>query len=171
LEIAGGSQLTDARILAASAACSKPGASERRRATTPVSKEEIRWAFSAIAAASAYASSCRPLRSQLTARVNPRLRESRFRAPIETRLPSCSRPSRTSPSGGCKKRPSLTPAARDGQTCRRSGRKNDCGAVEQKNRVNRKSESGPPRLANERMFAAAPSNKRMGSSVSWSGSR
>ena len=41
--------------------------------------------------------------------------------PTHTRLPSCSRPSRTSPPGGRKMRPSLTAAARDGRTIVRVG--------------------------------------------------
>ena len=41
--------------------------------------------------------------------------------PTHTSLPSCSRPSRTSPSGGPKKGPSLTAAARDGRTIVRAG--------------------------------------------------
>ena len=36
--------------------------------------------------------------------------------PTNTSLPSCSLPSRTSPSGGPKKGPSLTAAVRDGRT-------------------------------------------------------
>src|SRR5215471_1780193 len=40
--------------------------------------------------------------------------------PTHTSLPSCSRPSRTSPAGG-PKRPSLTAAARDGRTFVRAG--------------------------------------------------
>ena len=44
--------------------------------------------------------------------------------PTRTSLPSCSRPSRTCPSGGRKMRPSLTAAARDRRTIRGSGRKN-----------------------------------------------
>src|SRR6516162_211288 len=43
----------------------------------------------------------------------------------------------TSLSGGPKEGPSLTAAARGGQTCLRSGRKKACGAVEQKNGVKR----------------------------------
>ena len=41
--------------------------------------------------------------------------------PTHTSLPSCSRPSRTSPSGGPKKGPSLTAAVRDGRTIVRAG--------------------------------------------------
>ena len=41
--------------------------------------------------------------------------------PTHTSLPPCSRPSRTSPSGGSKKRPSLTAAARDSRTIVRVG--------------------------------------------------
>ena len=41
--------------------------------------------------------------------------------PTHTSLPSCSRPSRTSPPGGPKKGPSLTAAARDGRTIVRAG--------------------------------------------------
>jgi hypothetical protein len=52
-----------------------------------------------------------------------------------TSLPPCSRPSRTSPSGGRSKRPSLTATARGGGASLRSGRKNACGAVEQKNGI------------------------------------
>ena len=42
--------------------------------------------------------------------------------PTHTSLPSCSLPSRTSPSGGRKKGPSLTAAVRDGRTIGRDGR-------------------------------------------------
>jgi hypothetical protein len=50
--------------------------------------------------------------------------------PTHTSLPSCSRPSRTSPSGGPKRGPSLTPAVRDGRTIRagRDGRMAPPGA-------------------------------------------
>jgi hypothetical protein len=41
--------------------------------------------------------------------------------PTHTSLPSCSLPSRTSPSGGPKKGPSLTAAVRDGRTIVRAG--------------------------------------------------
>src|SRR5262249_61581433 len=41
--------------------------------------------------------------------------------PTHTSLPSCSRPSRTSPSGGPQVGPSLTAAARDGRTIVRAG--------------------------------------------------
>jgi len=41
--------------------------------------------------------------------------------PTHASLPTCSRPSRTSPSGGRKRRPSLTAAARDGRTIVRAG--------------------------------------------------
>jgi putative transposase len=41
--------------------------------------------------------------------------------PTHTSLPSCSRPSRTSPPGGPKKGPSLTAAVRDGRTIVRAG--------------------------------------------------
>jgi hypothetical protein len=41
------------------------------------------------------------------------------------------------PFGRPQEGPSLTAAARGGQTCLRSGRKNACGAVEQKNGVKR----------------------------------
>jgi hypothetical protein len=41
--------------------------------------------------------------------------------PTHTSLPPCSRPSRTSPSGGRKRRPFLTAAARDGRTIVRAG--------------------------------------------------
>ena len=41
--------------------------------------------------------------------------------PTHTSLPPCSRPSRTSPPGGRKMRPSLTAAARDGRTIVRAG--------------------------------------------------
>jgi hypothetical protein len=41
--------------------------------------------------------------------------------PTHTSLPPCSRPSRTSPSGGPKKGPSLTAAVRDGRTIVRAG--------------------------------------------------
>jgi hypothetical protein len=41
------------------------------------------------------------------------------------------------PFGRPQEGPSLTAAARAGQTCLRSGRKNACGAVEQKNGVKR----------------------------------
>jgi hypothetical protein len=41
--------------------------------------------------------------------------------PTHTSLPSCSRPSRTNPSGGPKKGPSLTAAVRDGRTIVRAG--------------------------------------------------
>jgi hypothetical protein len=50
--------------------------------------------------------------------------------PTHTSLPSCSLPSRTSPSGGPKRGPSLTPAVRDGRTIRagRDGRMAPPGA-------------------------------------------
>ena len=44
--------------------------------------------------------------------------------PTHTSLPSCSRPSRTSPPGGPKKGPSLTAAVRDGRTIVRAGTEN-----------------------------------------------
>src|SRR5690348_8365728 len=58
-----------------------------------------------------------------------------FRGPRPPSLPPCSRPSMTSPPGGPKEGPSLTAAARGGRASLRSGRKNACGAVEQKNGI------------------------------------
>src|SRR5690349_343825 len=58
-----------------------------------------------------------------------------FRGPRPPSRPPCSRPSMTSPPGGPKEGPSLTAAARGGRASLRSGRKNACGAVEQKNGI------------------------------------
>ena len=46
------------------------------------------------------------------------------------------------PWGWPQERPSLTAAARDGRAILRSGRKNACGAVEQKNGSSRKQHEG-----------------------------
>ena len=67
-------------------------------------------------------------------------------APPRGSLPPCSRPSRTSPSGGRKEwRPSLTAARHDGAVELRSGRKNGFAEVEQKNALSVLNQApGPP---------------------------
>jgi hypothetical protein len=68
-------------------------------------------------------------------------------APPRGSLPPCSRPSRTSPSGGRQEwRPSLTADRPDGEVELRSGRKNGLAEVEQKNAlcVLNQAYPGPP---------------------------
>ena len=60
-------------------------------------------------------------RLSLTDRLRAPASRSRRSIPTHTSLPPCSRPSRTSPPGGRKMRPSLTAPARDGRTIVRAG--------------------------------------------------